>query len=140
MTRRVRTALVCIVAFTISFALVLVIGTLLGGDDGVDRAGSDERALSVEDASKVATGERISVRGFVFFDPETGPLLCSARTDDDRPACDGTVLRLDGIDPNRLDMVRAEVEEGGFDTWSRDEVVVLATKLGATLQVEDVLR
>ena len=139
MTRRVRTALVSIAAFTISFALVLVIGTLLGDDDS-DHAGSDDQALSVEDASKVATGERISVRGFVFFDPETGPLLCSARTDDDRPACDGTVLRLDDLDPNRLDMVRAEDEEGGFDSWSRDEVVVLATKLGATLQVEDVLR
>ena len=139
MTRRVRTALVCIVAFTISFALVLVIGTLLG-DDGVDRAGSDERALSVEDASQVVTGERVTVRGFVFFDPETGPLLCSARADGDRPACDGTVLRLEGLDPNRLDLVQAEVREGGYDAWSRDEVIVLATKVGATLQVEDVLR
>lgn len=139
MTRRVRTALVSIVAFAISFALVLVVGTVLG-DDGHDHAETDDKALSVEDASKVATGSRVSVRGFVFFDPETGPLLCSARTDDGRPACDGAVLRLDGLDPNRLDLVRAEVEKGGFDAWSRDEVVILATKLGATLEVEDVLR
>jgi hypothetical protein len=139
MTRRVRTALVCVVAFTISFALVLVIGTILG-DEGVERAGSDDRALSVDDAADVASGEQLTVRGFVFFDPETGPLLCSQRTTDDRPACDGTVLRLDGIDPNRLDLVQADVPEGGFDSWSRDEVVLLVTKLGATLRVDDVLR
>jgi hypothetical protein len=139
MTRRVRTALVCVVAFTISFALVLVLGTILG-DDGVERAESDDRALSVDDAADVASGGQLTVRGFVFFDPETGPLLCSQRTTDDRPACDGTVLRLDGIDPNRLDLVQADVAEGGFDSWSRDEVVLLVTKLGATLRVDDVLR
>jgi len=139
MTRRVRTALISVVAFTVSFALVMVIGTLLGGD-GREHAGSDDQALSVEDASGAISGTRLTVRGFVFFDPETGPILCSTRTDEERPACDGTVLRLDDLDPNRLEMVRAEVEKGGYDAWSRDEVVILATKLGATLRVEDILR
>ncbi len=139
MTRRVRTALVSIACFTISFALVLVIGTVMG-DDGRDVAGTDDDALSVVDAARVVSGERIAVRGFVFFDPATGPLLCSARTSDDPPACDGTVLRLEDLDPNRLELVRAENTRGSYDSWSRDAVVLLATKLGGTLRVEDVLR
>lgn len=139
MTRRVRTALVSIGCFTISFALVLLIGTALGGD-GADVAKTDAEALSVADASQVVSGERVTVRGFVFFDPETGVLLCSARTSDDPPACDGVVLRVEGLDPNRLDLVRAERTARSYDAWSRDAVVLLATKAGGTLQVEDVLR
>ena len=139
MTRRVRTALICVAGFTVSFAIVLVVGTLLG-DDGGERAGSDSTALSVEDALRVAAGEEVAVRGFVFFDPQTGPLMCSERTGDERPACDGTVLQIDGLDPNRLDLVHAEIKRGGYDAWSRGEVVVRGIKFGATLQVADILR
>lgn len=139
MTRRVRTALVSIACFTISFALILILGTVLGSD-GSDVAKSDGDALSVVDAAQVVSGEQVIVRGFVFFDPQTGPLLCSARTSDDPPACDGTVLRLEGIDPNRLELVQAAENKGGYDSWSRDAVVILATKEGPALRVEDVLR
>lgn len=139
MTRRVRTALVSVACFTVSFALVLLIGTVMSGD-GPDVARTDDDALSVADAAKVVSGEQVTVRGFVFFDPQTGPLLCSARTRGDRPACDGTVLRLEDLDPNRLELVQAEQTEGGYDSWSRDAVVLLATKVAGTLEVEDVLR
>lgn len=138
MNRRVRTALISIACFVVSFALVLVIGTVLGSGD--DEAGSDGTALSVADALDVRSGKQVAVRGYVFFDPQTGPLLCSARTDDDRPACDGSLMRLEDLDPNRLDLEQAEVREGGYDSWSRDVVVLLATKHGAVLRVLDVLR
>jgi hypothetical protein len=139
-TRRVRTALISIACFTISFGLVLVIGNVMGRGGRGGGTATNDKALSVIDAAKAVSGSRVAVHGFVFFDPQTGPLLCSARTTDDPPACDGTVLRLVGLDATRLDLVQARVTKGGYDSWSRSVVDLLATKEGDTLRVEDVLR
>lgn len=137
MNPRVRTALLCVAGFVAAFVVVLVGGRLIGltGDDG-----PETDAFVIADALAAETGETIPVRGFLFFDEATGPLLCSARTADDPPACDGSVMRLENVDPNRFDLARPENTDGAFDAYSRDEVVLLGTKFGAVLEVQDVLR
>ncbi len=134
MTWRVRTALVSVVGFVAAFAVVLVVGTAMRNDGR-----PDTDTLDVVDALATTSGGTVAVRGFLFYDEETGPLLCSQRTDDDPPACDGSVLELENVDPNRLDLIRPAQTAHAFDAYSSDEVALLGTKLGAVLRVQDVL-
>ena len=135
MNPRVRIALRCIGGFVAAFAVVLVVGGALRDDDG-----PDTDTVTVADALRSPSGEAVAVRGYLFFDPATGPLLCSQRTVDDPPACEGALMAVVDLDPNRLDLVRPDSTDGAFDAWSRDEVALLGVKLGAVLQVQDVLR
>ncbi len=140
MSRRARTLLVSVVCFVIAFGSVLLVGKWLGGGD-TRVARGNERALSVVDAQALAEGETSAVRGFVFYDPQTGALFCSARSSvEGRPACDGTALVLEHLDTNRLDLVTAEEEDGGYDWWSRDAVVLQVAKEHGALRFVDVLR
>lgn len=130
-----RTALFSVVAFVLAFAVVLLVGTLVRDDNG-----PETDTLNVAQAINAPSGERVAVRGFVFYDEATGVLLCSERTDDDPPACEGAVMQIENLDPNRLDLLRPDTTIGAFDAYSSGEVALLALKLGVVLEVEDVLR
>lgn len=133
MSARVRVALVSIACFVAAFAAVIVVGRVLRDDGGSE-------ALTVVEGLDQPSQTEIVVRGHLFFEESIGPLLCSERTDTSPPRCDGSVFRLEQLDPNRIDLTRPEDPDGEYDAYSEDEVTVLATKLGAVLVVRDVLR
>ena len=133
MTPRVRTALVSVIGFVVAFAAVLSIRAVMS-DDG------DTDALTVTQGLDAPSDTDIIVRGYLFFEESIGPLLCSHRSSDDPPICEGSVFRIEQLDPNRIDLIRPDDTEGVYDAYSEDSVVLLGRKLGAVLVVEDVLR
>jgi hypothetical protein len=125
------------------FVATLVVGWLAlswirnGSEQGARPTDSE---IALTDASRVAPGTQVAVRGFVFVDSHLGTLLCSRRTRASRPACKGEVVTLRGLDTNRLAMKQAKVAAGGYDAWSAGPVSLLATTSGGpTLVVKDVL-
>lgn len=131
-----RTIGLSIAAFAVTLGLALWIGSALRSD-GPDVAESDDEALSIDDAIGRPAGEKIAVRGYVFFDEQAGDVLCSSRTGDP-PECGGNTFRLEGIDPTRLELEFAR-DTSRWDAWSTDAVVLLGTRRGGTLVVEDIL-
>jgi hypothetical protein len=106
----------------------------------LDVARVPEGARSIAEARTLPSTSRLKVAGFVFLDEEAGSLLCSRREEvDDRPACAGEVLDLQRLDPARLDLVVAPEPRGGYDAWSREEVVLSGELLGGVFRVSDVL-
>lgn len=96
-------------------------------------------AIAVDDAIAVDRGERVAVRGFVFIDANVGELLCAERTRASPPACAGSALALRNLDANRLDLMFAQVPDGSYDAWSRDQVTLFGIANRTTFTVEDVL-
>lgn len=134
MNPRIRTALLSVVGFTIAFAIVLLVGSLVRDDD------DNTDALTVQEGLRSPSDTDIVVQGFLFYDESTGALLCSDRSDQSPPVCEGVVFQLDQMDPNRLDLVRPAEPDGAYDAYSRDSVVLLGRKSGGLLVVKDVLR
>lgn len=133
MNPRVRVALVSVACFVAAFAAVIVVGRAIRNDGGTD-------ALTVVEGLNQPSQTEIVVRGHLFFEESIGPLLCSQRTDTSPPRCDGSVFRLEQLDPNRIDLTRPEDPDGEYDAYSEDQVTVLGTKLGSVLVVREVLR
>jgi hypothetical protein len=125
----VRVAAVSVALAAATFAGVWVYrGATRDGADAAEPRGDE---LSVGEARHAALDQTVTVRGFVFIDATAGDLLCSQTTGGGRPACEGDVLRLDGLDASRLALEVA---------WSDGDVVLLGTTAGgARLVVKDVL-
>jgi hypothetical protein len=137
--KALRTAIVCVALAAATFAAVWGYRTVVR-DDGPEAADPRGAELSVGEARRAGLDQTVTVRGFVFIDSTAGELLCSQTTGGDRPACDGDVMRLEGLDPSRLALEVADEPEGGYDAWSDGEVVLLGTTVsGAGLMVKDVL-
>ena len=127
--------------------LVVLLASLVGY--GGFRAYQDRQANEVVEreggvadvraAFDAPVGSEVAVSGYVFIDRFTGDLLCSERTSGRRPACEGLTARLEQLDPTRLDLVRADEGEIGFDAWSRDRVVLQVVTRRGTMTVRDVL-
>ena len=136
MSSRLRRILLNVAAFAVTFGVVAVVVLALRGDD-VDRAKGDEEVLSVNELLGRPSRTRAAVRGFVFIDARTGTLLCSARRGSP-PACDGKVVRLNGLDYTRLDLGRSTAARA-YDAWTRDAVDLVGEWAGGVFTVEDIL-
>lgn len=136
-TTLIRSVVVGAAVFGIAW---LVFGWL--NRDDTKQAKPREHEVTVFEAAHSAPETEVEVRGFVFIDANAGSLLCSAsKVVNGRPACDGDVVNLENLDTNRLPLVHAKVDEGGFDAWTEDEVVLLATSQGSGfIAVKDVLQ
>jgi hypothetical protein len=136
---RWRTALLSVALFVATIVVGwFVLAWVRNGSEQGARPRGPEVALA--EASRLAPGKQVAVRGFVFVDSHVGTLLCSRRTRASRPACKGDVVTLRGLDTARLAMKQSKQAEGGYDAWSDGPVSLLATSVGAsTLVVKDVL-
>lgn len=134
-----RTLLASVVLAGVTLAVVYLFLTSIRPEAPTSVATGDAEAVSVDDAISSDRGERVAVRGFVFIDANVGELLCSARTNDDPPACAGAALTLTNLDPSRLELVFPERASGNYDAWSRDTVVLLGRVDRTAFTVDDVL-
>lgn len=136
---RWRTAGLTVAAFVATLAIAWVVAMALR-DEGGEHAEPEADEVSVLEAARAVPERELAVRGFVFIDDATGPVLCSQTTGGARPACEGDVLRLESLDVSRLALDVADDPSGGYDAWSDGEVVLLGTtRGGARLVVKDVL-
>lgn len=131
-----RTIVESVVAFAISFAAVALVLVLIRGSDDDGAADVADGAISVDEVIALGgEGGDVVLTGFVFVGEERS-ILCSARTDDDPPFCDGNAIDLDGLDTSRLDLVVPE----GAPAYSRDEVTLAGRYRLTTLAVREILQ
>ena len=135
----VRTVVVSGVSFLAAILLVYAVLVFFRPKPDTEEAKTDGDALSVPDALELGFGKKTAVRGFVFIDEKTGPLLCSERSRDEPLTCEGVVFRLDNLDTSRLDLVVNKHPRKAYDAWARDEVVLFGEVDGAFFVVREIV-
>lgn len=129
-----RTVVEMLVGGVVAFALAALVIVWLSGDDDTTEADVPDDAIGVVDLAAVSQREGIAVTGFLFVG-ERRAVLCSARTDEDPPFCEGSAIDLVGFDRSRLALEEPE----DAPAYSPEEVTFLGDYAAGTLTIREVL-